>query len=144
MEKVGGGRGYAAYGVGITVGKIENAFFHTYILPWIGKVRYNTLMKTQRTKALVYQALKTVMDPELNIDIVSLGLIYEVEVREGEVTIIMTLTTPGCPLAPVIDRMIKEAMQPLGFEKVYVDLIWDPPWVKDMMSEEARLQLGII
>ena len=87
--------------------------------------------------------LSTVMDPELHIDIVSLGLIYSVTVSQRHVQITMTLTTPGCPLAPIIDRMIKEALEPLGAE-VELELVWDPPWVAEMMSEEARLTLGMI
>lgn len=88
------------------------------------------------------------MDPELNVDIVSLGLIYSVSPKKTGKSILvrveMTLTTPGCPLAPVIDRMVKEALEPLGVDAVEIDLIWDPPWTKEMMSEEARLKLGII
>lgn len=95
----------------------------------------------------IWQQLKTVMDPELDVDIVSLGLIYEVEVSEKRVKIVMTLTTPGCPLAPVIDRMIKEAVgQIVGVEEdqTEIELVWDPPWTSEMMSEEVKLQLGFI
>lgn len=101
-------------------------------------------MATQTTKEMVYQCLARVLDPELHIDIVSLGLIYDVVVLKNTVRVEMTLTTPGCPLAPVIDRMVKEALEPLNFERIELDLVWDPPWVKDMMSEEARLKLGIL
>jgi len=106
----------------------------------------------------VYQALKTVLDPELGIDIVSLGLIYEVEIidrAKGEdkgrlsdkpiVRITMTLTTPGCPLAPVIDQMVREAvggLPEIDEDDIEIDLTFDPPWVPDMMSEEARAELG--
>lgn len=94
------------------------------------------------------ERLKTVMDPELHVDIVSLGLIYDVIlIKTGTgllVRVEMTLTTPGCPLAPVIDRMVRETLTPLGVDTVEVDLIWDPPWTKDFMSEEARLKLGIL
>ncbi len=89
------------------------------------------------------------MDPELHIDIVSLGLIYGVQLtahgkqRERKVHITMTLTTPGCPLAPVIDRMIRETLAPLG-APIELELVWDPPWTQDMMSEEAKLQLGML
>ncbi len=102
-------------------------------------------MSTRITKAQVYERLRTVTDPELNIDIVSLGLIYDVKPgKTGLVRVEMTLTTPGCPLAPVIDRMVKEALEPLGVKGVEIDLIWDPPWTKDMMSEEGRLRLGMV
>lgn len=91
----------------------------------------------------VYSLLSTVMDPELHIDIVSLGLIYAVEILPDKIRVIMTLTTPGCPLAPIIDQMIREALAPLKI-KTELDLVWDPPWTQDMMSEEAKLQLGMV
>lgn len=99
------------------------------------------------TKQQVMGKLATVMDPELDIDIVSLGLIYEVEIEGERVKVMMTLTTPGCPLAPVIDRMVKEAVAEIdGVEEkdVTTELVWDPPWTKEMMSEEAKLELGMI
>lgn len=104
---------------------------------------YTCTMETKTDKQQVYARLKKVMDPELHIDIVSLGLIYEVNISQNKIKVVMTLTTPGCPLAPIIDRMIKEALEPLGLA-VELELVWDPPWAKDMMSEEARLTLGII
>lgn len=94
-------------------------------------------------KEQVYERLQTVMDPELHIDIVSLGLIYGVTVSQHQIRVVMTLTTPGCPLAPVIDRMIKEAIEPLGMP-VELELVWDPPWTNELMSEEAKLQLGML
>lgn len=92
----------------------------------------------------VYTQLATVMDPELHIDIVSLGLIYDVAVKDGGIKVTMTLTTPGCPLAPVIDQLIKEALKPLGAKMVELKLVWEPAWNRDMMSEEARLALGMV
>lgn len=96
------------------------------------------------TKDQVYDRLKTVMDPELFIDIVSLGLIYDVLIDENLIRVTMTLTTPGCPLAPVIDQMIRDVLEPLGASKVELILVWEPAWTKDRMSEEAKLQLGMI
>lgn len=102
----------------------------------------------------VRQALATVMDPELNVDIVSLGLIYDVDVQEisrlaGKrplVHIVMTLTTPGCPLAAVFDELVKSSLAHLpGLDldqDVLIEITFDPPWVPDMMSEEAKAQLG--
>lgn len=84
------------------------------------------------------------MDPELHIDIVSLGLIYEVEVGTKKIKVIMTLTTPGCPLAPLIDKLVREAIKPLGEYEIELELVWEPAWSKDRMSEEAKLQLGMI
>ena len=83
------------------------------------------------------------MDPELHINIVDLGLIYAVKVKGKQVLVEMTLTTPGCPLAPIIDRMVKEALEPLGAE-VKLELVWDPPWTKDLMSEDAKIKLGML
>jgi metal-sulfur cluster biosynthetic enzyme len=96
------------------------------------------------TSAQVYERLKTVMDPELHVDIVSLGLVYDAVVKEHEIVITMTLTTPGCPLAPEIDRLVREALAPLGDYSIQLDLVWEPAWSKDLMSEEAKLQLGML
>lgn len=92
----------------------------------------------------VYEKLKTVMDPELFVDIVSLGLIYDVKIEEEKIVVIMTLTTPGCPLAPVIDELIRNALSEFSDHKIVVDLVWEPAWNKEMMSQEAKLQLGVI
>lgn len=96
------------------------------------------------TKEQVYERLAKVMDPELHIDIVSLGLIYEIALNDRVIIITMTLTTPGCPLAPVIDKLVRESLKPLGNFEIELRLVWEPPWNKDKMSEEARLKLGII
>lgn len=101
----------------------------------------------QLTEDDVYGALAKVIDPELQIDIVSLGLIYTVKIEdEKKVIIKMTLTTPGCPLAPVIDQMVREALFGLVAdpdEDVVINLTFDPPWIPDMMTEAARLELGL-
>ncbi len=96
------------------------------------------------TKEQVMEKLSKVMDPELHIDIVSLGLIYGVKVSKSHIKITMTLTTPGCPLAPVIDRLVREAIEPLGKYEIELELVWEPAWSKALMSEEAKLQLNII
>lgn len=104
----------------------------------------------QFTQADVFKALSTVIDPELGIDIVKLGLIYKVEVIEVEsqpkVKIVMTLTTPGCPLSAVFDAMVRDALFGLpGLDpdhQVELNLTFDPPWVADMMDEEAKAELG--
>lgn len=103
---------------------------------------------------LIRERLATVMDPELGIDIVSLGLIYDVsmtpmQLSDGvrdKVHILLTLTTPGCPLAGVFDPMIRDSLRGIPNldvdEDVFIELTFDPPWVVDMMSEEARAELG--
>lgn len=92
----------------------------------------------------IKQALRRVVDPELGIDIVSLGLIYKISVRKsGDTVVRMTLTSPGCPLAGMIDIMVKtEVKKVKGIGEVRTELIWDPPWVPDMMSDEAKAELG--
>ena len=96
------------------------------------------------TKEIVINKLKKVMDPELHINIVDLGLIYDVVVSNKEIRVVMTLTTPGCPLAPVIDTLIKRALGELRADKVSVELVWEPAWSVRRMSEEGKLQLGMI
>ncbi len=107
------------------------------------------------TKDLVIGALQKVIDPELHIDIVSLGLIYEVVIRQRQledgprdhIHVLMTLTTPGCPLIGVFDKMVKDAVLELpevtSEQDVTVELTFDPPWIPDMMDEAARAELGL-
>lgn len=100
----------------------------------------------QFSKDDVYKKLRLVIDPELQINIVDLGLIYEVVLEEEWLLVRMTLTSPGCPLAPVINMMITEALSDLqGFktEKLQLQLTFDPPWTPDMMTEEAKAELGM-
>ena len=96
------------------------------------------------TKKQVEKALDTIPDPELGISIFQLGLIYGVEVdKKGNVRIIMTLTTIGCPLFDQIREPIVEAIGNLkGVKTVDVELTFEPPWTPDTMSEEAKIQLG--
>jgi len=94
----------------------------------------------------IVNALKTVYDPEIPVNIFDLGLIYEIDVRENNnVYIKMTLTAPNCPLADDVVRDVKEAVGRIpGVSSVDVELTWNPPWNKDMMSEEAMLELGLL
>ncbi len=95
------------------------------------------------SKKNVLSKLRTVIDPELGVNIVDLGLIYEVLVREGKVKVLMTLTTPGCPLADMFDELVGGAVRDIkGVSGVDVELTFDPPWTQEMMSEEARAELG--
>ncbi len=87
--------------------------------------------------------LKEVIDPELNINIVDLGLIYEIEVDGSRVDILMTLTTPGCPLHGVFDELVRKEVEKLDdVEEIDVELTFEPRWSPDEMSEEARDELG--
>lgn len=101
----------------------------------------------------VYKRLENVIDPELGISVVKLGLIYTVDVEPKEndpehdvINISMTLTTPGCPLAAVFDQMLKDALFGIPWlasdQDVHVTLTFDPPWVPEMMDEEAKAELG--
>ena len=91
----------------------------------------------------VQEALTNVIDPELGLDFVELGLIYEVEVEDGEVFVTYTLTSPGCPIGPQVSEQIEEFVGALdGVSRVYPKMTFSPPWTPDMMSEEARFALG--
>lgn len=99
------------------------------------------------TKEAVLEQLKTVIDPELNINIVNLGLIYEVSIDQakGKVDIRMTLTSPGCPLSIVFEDLVPSAVKNIKeVKKVFIDLVWEPVWNPDMISEDAKEELGII
>jgi len=94
----------------------------------------------------VIQALKTVYDPEIPVDIYELGLIYELNVdAQGHASILMTLTAPGCPVAGSMPEMVRAAAESVpGIESAEVELVWDPPWTPDMMSMRAKLELNMI
>ena len=101
----------------------------------------------------IWKALRQVLDPELEIDIVSLGLIYRVSVdqtvsNQFAVEILMTLTTPGCPLADSFDGLVRQSLSDISEidveENVSIILTFDPPWTQDMMTDEAKAELGMI
>lgn len=93
----------------------------------------------------IIEALKTVYDPEIPVDIYELGLIYEVQIHEGNaVGITMTLTSPMCPVAETLPPEVEEKVRAVdGVENVALELVWDPPWSPDMMSEAAKLVLNM-
>ncbi|MEJ2366803.1 MAG: metal-sulfur cluster assembly factor [Acidobacteriota bacterium] len=97
----------------------------------------------QITEEQCFEALMNVLDPELGLDAVSLGLIYKLEVKGNVVDVDMTMTSPGCP---VVDQMIFQAQNELvrlpGIEQANVNLVWSPPWTPEMMSLEAKMALG--
>jgi metal-sulfur cluster biosynthetic enzyme len=94
--------------------------------------------------AAVRSALSTVEDPELGIDIVSLGLVYSIDHENGHVRVVHTLTSMGCPLGPVIERDIDQALAVVeGVESVEVQLVFEPPWSPEQMSDDARFLLGV-
>ena len=93
----------------------------------------------------VVEALKQVYDPEIPVNIYDLGLIYRLDVGEGgAVTIDMTLTTPGCPVAETFPGMVEyEVSRVEGVSSAEVEIVWDPPWTQDRMTEAAKLELGL-
>lgn len=96
------------------------------------------------SKKLLLTQLENVPDPELGISIVDLGLVYDVKYdKKGEVTVLMTLTTMGCPLFDQIAQPVKEELKKIsGVKEVFVDLTFDPPWSPEKMSKEAKIKLG--
>ena len=97
-------------------------------------------------KDSVIEAIKTVFDPEIPVNIYELGLIYEVKVLPvNQVFILMTLTSPSCPVAGSLPGEVEQAAREVeGVSEVEVELTFDPPWEQDMMSEEAQLELGLL
>lgn len=112
-------------------------------------------MEPSLTIENIYKHLNTILDPELRIGLVDLGLIYDVSLAPIQTSggerihmhILMTLTTPGCPLASVFDQMVKDGLKGLGSidpkQDVTIELTFDPPWIIDMMNPESRAQLGL-
>lgn len=94
----------------------------------------------------IYETLKTVYDPEIPVNIVELGLVYEVKADAGgKVHIVMTLTAPNCPVAGDIVFEVQQKTEALeGVQDVHVQLTFDPPWDREMMTEEAKLELGFM
>jgi metal-sulfur cluster biosynthetic enzyme len=91
----------------------------------------------------VTEALRQVFDPELGLDIVELGLLYDVQIVGGAVTVVYSLTSIGCPAGSLFQEQILEATRELpGVETVELELTWDPPWTPERMSEDAKLLLG--
>jgi len=101
-------------------------------------------MKKELEDRLIAQ-LKTIYDPEIPVNIYDLGLIYNLSEESGKLEVEMTLTAPGCPVADDIVADIKEKMlQVEGIKEAYISLVFDPPWNQDMMTEEAKLELGML
>jgi metal-sulfur cluster biosynthetic enzyme len=95
-------------------------------------------------KAQIMEALRKVDDPELGINIVDLGLVYSVEIEGDTVHIEYTLTTMGCPIGPLIEEQIKRLIEPIeGIERLDAEMVLNPPWTPDKMSEEAKAALGM-
>ena len=95
-------------------------------------------------KNKIIEEIRKIYDPELPVNIYELGLIYDIKVNGSKAEIKMTLTTPNCPVAESLPKEVKEgAMQVEGIDDVDLQLVWDPPWTKDMMSDAAKLELNL-
>tara|TARA_B100000674_G_scaffold48921_1_gene33802 strand:- start:668 stop:964 length:297 start_codon:yes stop_codon:yes gene_type:complete len=95
-------------------------------------------------KNKIIEEMRKIYDPELPVNIYELGLIYDIQVTGNKAEIKMTLTSPNCPVAESLPEEVKEgAMQVEGINQVDIQLVWDPPWTKDMMSDAAKLELNL-
>jgi FeS assembly SUF system protein len=103
-------------------------------------------MSSDEIRERVIEELQTIFDPEIPVNIYELGLIYDVQVADsGETTIRMTLTTPMCPAAELLPPEVEtKARSVPGVSSVELELVWDPPWSPEMMSEAAKLDLGMV
>jgi FeS assembly SUF system protein len=104
-----------------------------------------TETNVEQVKQSIVEVLKTVYDPEIPVDIYELGLVYEVDVKpDASVHVTMTLTTPMCPVAETLPPEVEAKVRDVdGVGEVVLDLVWDPPWSPDMMSESAKLALNM-
>ncbi len=95
-------------------------------------------------KEKVIAEIKKIYDPEIPVNIYELGLIYDIEINDKDVIVKMTLTTPNCPVAESLPKEVKDSIMEIKeVNKVDLDLVWDPPWDKSMMSEAAKLELNL-
>ncbi|HTR19894.1 MAG TPA: metal-sulfur cluster assembly factor [Gemmatimonadales bacterium] len=98
---------------------------------------------TAPTTEAVHEALRAVKDPELNLNIIDLGLVYDVEVDEGNVSIRMTLTSPGCPAGPMIMNDIHKTIRPMeGVKDVDIEIVWEPYWTPERIDPKIRAMMG--
>ena len=95
-------------------------------------------------KEKVITEIKKIYDPEIPVNIYELGLIYDISIKDKDVSVKMTLTTPNCPVAESLPKEVKDSIMEIkGIGKVELDLVWEPPWDKSMMSEAAKLELNL-
>jgi FeS assembly SUF system protein len=110
------------------------------------KIKMEQEIDTNELGESIVKVLKSIYDPEIPVDIYELGLIYDVMVNtDYEVKILMTLTSPNCPVAESLPREVEEKVKTIeNIKDVDVEITFDPPWSKDLMSEEAKLELGML
>lgn len=116
------------------------------IIKEMSEEKNNEPLDKKELEEMIIQALKSVYDPEIPVDVYELGLIYEINIDdEANVEIVMTLTSPSCPEAEIIPVKIENAVNSIwGIKSTKTTITFEPPWTKDMMSEEARLELGFM
>jgi FeS assembly SUF system protein len=116
------------------------------ITEWLAKLNKQEEFDRTALRDRVIEALRTVYDPEIPVNIYDLGLIYQLDVDvSGAVDLQMTLTAPGCPVAQTFPATVEERLKEvLGVTVARVELVWDPPWCQDRMSDEVKLQLGLL
>jgi len=120
-----------------------------WVIDTTGKLKFRNMMDHEKTLELgnqIIDKLKTVFDPEIPVNIYDLGLVYNIRIDEKSVAhITMTLTAPNCPVAETLPVEVEETVMTIdGIEGCKVEITFDPPWTKDMMSEEAMLDLGFL
>jgi len=109
----------------------------------VGPVRAKVTM-TALTEELIRKTLRSVKDPELNLNIIDIGLVYDVEIEGGDVEVKMTLTSPGCPAGPEILGDTEQAIKTLdGVESVNIELVWEPYWTPERIDPRVRAFLGL-
>ena len=113
---------------------------------WIDRIKEDEPVNVEAVRERVIETLKGIYDPEIPVNIYDLGLVYDIDIDDsGVVDVRMTLTTPGCPVAQTFPGMVEQAVREVeGVTAATVDLVWDPPWCPDVLSDEVKLQLGLL
>ncbi len=113
---------------------------------WWNKSDSQDEVDTKALEGQVIATLRTVYDPEIPVNIYDLGLIYKIAISaQGKVDLDMTLTAPGCPVAQTFPAMVEQTVSQVeGVKEAAVELVWDPPWTQDRMTDEVKLQLGLL
>ncbi len=117
------------------------------ITDWLNKAQSGERIDAEALKQkIIDDALRQVFDPEIPVNIYDLGLIYNIDVAEdGVVEVDMTLTAPGCPVAQTFPQTVQDAVSNVdGVVAAHVELVWEPPWTQERMSDEVKLQLGLL
>ena len=113
---------------------------------WIAQVQDADEVDPDKLRDDIVAALREIYDPEIPVNIYDLGLIYKVDVEtDGVVNVDMTLTTPGCPVAQTFPGMVEDRVREVpGVNAAHVELVWEPPWCMDNMSDDVKLELGLL